>query len=162
VARATAVRIRSADVPFPATADEAPPPPPPEAGADPRVFRWAGFGDAMDVSLVAGSVMDPGPATVWFRLRVPMVEGEEPSPLQRVMAAADFGNGISALADFRELLFINPDLSVHLSRHPEGEWVGLEARTHAGGEGMGLAESALYDRAGRIGRSIQSLLLDRR
>lgn len=162
IARATAVRIRAADVPFPAVADESPPPPPPEAGVDPRKGRWFGFGDAMDMVLVAGSIERPGPATVWYRLRVPMVEGEEPSPLQRVVAAADFGNGMSAVADFRDALFINPDLSVYLHRPLEGEWVALAARTFAGQDGIGLAESALHDRGGRIGRSLQSLLLDRR
>ena len=42
-----------------------------------------------------------------------------------------------------------------------GEWVALEARTFAEADGVGVAESALHDEAGRIGRSLQSLLVDR-
>ena len=70
-----------------------------------------------------------GPALVWMRMRQPLVEGEEPSPLQRVLVAADSGNGVSATLDWSRYLFINVDLSVHLHRMPEGEWVCLDAVT---------------------------------
>jgi hypothetical protein len=106
---------------------------------------------------------DPGPATVWMRLRQPVVVGEEPTPAQRMMAVADFGNGVSSVLPWDRYLFINPDLSVHVSRLPVGEWVCLDSRTFPTPEsGVGLAESALYDEKGRIGRAVQSLLLDRR
>ncbi|HEY5877081.1 MAG TPA: hypothetical protein VIT64_17350, partial [Ilumatobacteraceae bacterium] len=59
-------------------------------------------------------------------------------------------------------LFINPDLTIHLLRLPVGEWIGLDSRSHYGPEGAGLAESALYDENGRIGRSVQSLFVDER
>jgi acyl-CoA thioesterase len=49
---------------------------------------------------------------------------------------------------------------VHLLRVPVGEWICLAARTLTSSSGVGLAESALYDRDGRVGRSVQSLLLD--
>ena len=49
---------------------------------------------------------------------------------------------------------------MYLHRYPVGEWVALEARTFPGPGGSGLAEAALYDDDGRIGRSVQSLLLD--
>lgn len=120
-----------------------------------------GFWNAMDVSLAHGSWVEAGPSAVWFRLRVPVVAGEEPSPLQRVAAAADFGNGVSAALERGKFLFINPDLTIYLHRLPAGEWVGLDARTHAEANGVGLAESALHDEDSRIGRSLQSLLVDR-
>lgn len=104
----------------------------------------------------------PGPATDWIRLRVPVVPGEEPSPLQRVAAAADFGNGISGVAEFDQLLFINPDLTVHLHRLPAGEWVCLDAVTWMEDRGVALAESRLWDEQGPLGRSLQSLLIDAR
>jgi hypothetical protein len=85
------------------------------------------------------------------------VAGEEPSALQRVMAAADSGNGVSAALDWREHLFINTDLSVHLLRPPQGEWVCLEAQTLIGP--VGLADTALWDERGRIGRAAQTLLV---
>ena len=48
----------------------------------------------------------------------------------------------------REWLFINPDLTVYLHRHPEGEWVALDALTYARATASGFAESALYDEQG--------------
>ena len=93
---------------------------------------------------------------------LPLVPDEDPSPLQRVAAAADFGNGISGLDLMNELLFINPDLTIHLNRLPVGEWVCLDAQSRYEPNGIGIASSDLYDEVGPIGRSIQSLLLDTR
>jgi hypothetical protein len=56
----------------------------------------------------------------------------------------------------------DPDLTVHLHRLPEGEWVCLDATTVPWPSGMGLAESALHDLRGPIGRSLQSLVVDER
>ena len=92
---------------------------------------------------------------------VPVVPGEEPSPLQRVAAAADFGNGVAAPARFDELRFINADLSIHLHRLPVGEWVCLDSVMWLSDQGVAQAESALHDEEGPIGRSLQSLLLER-
>jgi hypothetical protein len=97
-----------------------------------------------------------------MRLRVPLIPGERPSPLVRVLVVADSGNGISWALPFEESLFINTELTVHVARMPEGEWILLDARTRIGPEGIGLAESVLWDERGRIGRGAQSLLVDRR
>jgi hypothetical protein len=97
---------------------------------------------------------------VWMRMRGALVEGEPPSPLQRLMVAADVGNGVSALLDWRRYLFINTELTVHLLRGPDGEWVGVDAVTHL--DGVGLAESVLWDERGRIGRGAQTLLVRER
>jgi acyl-CoA thioesterase len=78
------------------------------------------------------------------------------------MAAADFGNGLSGVVDYFSYLYINPDLTVYLSRPPRGEWVCLESVTDAQANGIGLAESRLWDQDGPIGRSAQALLIDRR
>ena len=89
----------------------------------------------------------------------PLVEGEEASPLDRVLIAADSGNGVSAPLDYRRWLFINADLSVALRRLPRGEWVGLEAATYAEPDGVGLSDTRLHDEHGAIGRATQSLLV---
>jgi hypothetical protein len=52
-------------------------------------------------------------------------------------------------------------LTIYLHRYPEGEWVCLDAATYVGPQGTGLAESRLFDARGPIGRSVQSLLIDR-
>ncbi|MFG2603321.1 thioesterase family protein [Streptomyces sp. NPDC048514] len=121
-----------------------------------------GYHTAMDVRFADGSFLAPGPATAWLRMRVPLVAGEEITPLSRVLTAADSGNGISAELDFRRHVFVNADLTVSLHRHPEGEWVCLDARTMVDGAGIGLAESALHDEKGPIGRSTQSLYVTAR
>jgi hypothetical protein len=121
-----------------------------------------GYHTAMEYRFVAGRFLDQGPATVWMRMRYPLVEGEEPTPLQRVLAAADSGNGVSATLDWSRYLFINVDLSVHLHRMPEGEWVCLDAITLPEPEGVGLADTALHDERGRLGRALQTLLVRER
>ena len=107
----------------------------------------------------------PGPAVDWIRVIPELVPGRPLTPLARVVGAADFGNGISRILPFPEYVFINPDLTVHLFRLPVDDYVCLDAITRldldAGAGSVGLAESALFDRAGRLGRSIQSLLIDR-
>ena len=97
-----------------------------------------------------------------MRLAVPIVAGEEPSPLERVAAASDFGNGVSSVLDFEHYLFINPDLTVYIDRPAVGEWICLDARTTLGTPGVGLAQSLLWDVHGPLGRSLQSLLIEKR
>jgi hypothetical protein len=168
VVRATVLRIRSADLPPPDDLGiDAGTPPLPDAVPAGGEASFASVRDdlsyfhrdAMEIRPVAGGFDRPGPATAWFRLRCPVVDGEEPSGAVRAAATADFGNGLSWVLP-QDWLFINPDLTVHLLREPVGEWLCLASRTLASPAGTGLAESALYDRDGRVGRSVQSLLLD--
>lgn len=162
--RATAWRIREADLELPAGIEAiAPPPLPEDVATMAYTWPWTAFHqEGVEMRYVAGSFDVPGPCTAWMRLRVPVVEGEEPSGVQRLAAAADFGNGVSHVLPMDRYLFINPDLTVYAYRQPVGEWMCLESRTHHGPAGVGLAESALYDADGHVGRSAQSLLLDRR
>jgi Thioesterase-like superfamily len=138
-------------------------PPGPDQG-EPSDFPGAGhdFGyhEAMEYSFVRGGWRQPGPATVWMRTRVPIVAGEEPTPLERLLIAADSGNGVSAALDWRTHLFINTELTVHLMRPLAGEWACLDAVTRV--DGLGLAETTLWDERGRIGRAAQTLLVRRR
>jgi hypothetical protein len=164
--RATAWRIEIAPVALPPTAiDSTPPPPPPEQGGEAEFFpteQEHGYHSAMDVRFVQGGFMELGPATAWLRMRKPLVGGEEPSPLQRVLVAADVGNGISAELDYRRFVFVNVELTVHLERMPAGEWIGVDAVTLAQSTGVATAESVLYDGEGRIGRAAQSLVVSAR
>jgi hypothetical protein len=164
--RATAWLLRKSELDLPegAVADDAPPPGP-ERGWTPEFFptgQDVGYHTAMELKAVAGSFLELGPATFWLRMRYPLVAGEEPTPLQRALVAADVGNGISAVLDYREYVFINVDLTVHFERMPEGEWVCVDAVTRPQPTGIGTAESELSDQRGRIGRAAQSLLIARR
>lgn len=168
VARCTALRIRRADVPLPDDLPQVAVPPGPESGAK-TTSPWAGaigytafHSDAVEHRFVEGGFLQPGPAVDWIRLRVPLVAGEETAPLCRVAAAADFGNGVSWILNRLDgYAFINPDLTIYLHRQPRGEWVCLDAMSYAQPHGVGLAESRLFDQHGPIGRSLQSLLLEK-
>ena len=114
-------------------------------------------GGAVEIRFASGALTEPGPATAWFRLRVPVIAGEEPTPLQRILVAADFPNGISSELSWDEWLFINPDLTVYIEREPVGEWVALQAQTLITQGESALAQAVVFDTTGRIGRSLQSL-----
>jgi Thioesterase-like superfamily len=116
----------------------------------------------MEYRFATGAFLEPGPATVWMRMRQPLVAGEEPTPLQRVLTAADSGNGVSAALDWSRYLFINVDLSVHLARMPAGEWVGLDAITIPEPDGLGITDTALFDERGPLGRATQTLFVEAR
>jgi acyl-Coa thioesterase superfamily protein/acyl-CoA thioesterase superfamily protein len=164
VMRATALRVRTAELPLPAGLVPGPRLPGPEAGRSEPFFptgQAVGYHTAMELRFVAGSFLELGPATVWMRMRHPLVAGEAPSPLCRVLVAADSGNGVSAALDYRRWRFINADLTVYLLRPPAGEWVALEAATTAAA-GIGLADTTLHDERGPIGRAVQALFVDRR
>jgi hypothetical protein len=154
-------RVRTEPVELPPLPGTDPPPPIDEA--KPRDFpptgQDVGYHTAMDYRFVSGAFQEPGPATVWMRMRQPLVDDETPSPLQRVLTAADSGNGVSATLDWRSYLFINVDLSVNLERMPSGEWVCLDARTFPHPNAVGLADTLLLDEHGRIGRALQTLLI---
>ncbi|HEX4187998.1 MAG TPA: thioesterase family protein [Solirubrobacteraceae bacterium] len=169
IARASALRVQRIPDGLPGV-----PPAPAGGGRMPgpdagEAIRFA-LDDADRPSFASSAMemrwLDPpfelGPARVWMRLRHPLLPGEPLSPLARLAATADFGNGVSAALPFERYLFINADLSIHLHRSPLGEWIGLDARTLLSGGGMGLAESVLYDSNGPVGRAFQTLVVQPR
>jgi hypothetical protein len=141
------------------------PVPGPEQGTEEPFFEIAeevGYHTAMENRFVRGAFRELGPATVWMRMRHPLVEGEQPSPLQRLLTAADSGNGVSATLDLSRYIFINVDLTVHVHRQPCTEWVCLDAITIPEPTGIGLADTVLHDERGPIGRALQTLLVRER
>jgi hypothetical protein len=137
---------------------DAPPPPRDDAPGLPDALR-TGYLGALDWRFVRGHFGTPGPAAAWTRLDVAVVDGEQPTPLQRVLAVADSGNGISSELDWRRWWFINSELTLHLHREAAGEWVCLDATTTISPGGVGLATSTLSDERGPVGRGAQALLV---
>jgi hypothetical protein len=111
---------------------------------------------------IAADHVPSGAATVWMRLRHPLLPSETLTPLARVAATSDFGNGVAAALPFDQYLFINADLTISLDRRPVGEWVALDARTLLHPAGIGWAESVLHDERGPLGRATQALVVQRR
>ena len=160
--RARAWRIRTEALELDEEPPAEAPPPGPDDAREGSYFpvEWdAGYHSAMDMRFVSGGFTEAGPARAWMRMKVPLVEGEEPSALDRVLVAADAGNGVSSPLDYRRWVFINADLSVALRRFPAGEWVGLDSLSYAEPDGVGLSDTALLDERGPVGRATQSLLV---
>ncbi len=163
--RAQGWRLRTEPVDLEARGPPPQAPPGPEKGEPGEFFHTGydvGYHSAMEYRFTSGAFMELGPATVWMRMAVPLLAGEQPTPLQRVLVAADSGNGVSAALDWSRYLFINVDLSVHLHRMPDGEWVCLDAVTLPEPNGVGMADTRLLDRRGPIGRATQTLLVAER
>lgn len=162
VARFTAVAHREAALEIPAGLPGHPLPFAPRSREDspgerfPFSTRRIGYQDLIE-SRIANGVFFRGPSAVWFRMRYPLVAGEEPSTFQRVAVAADSGNGISAILDFQRYIFVNSDLTINLLRKAQGEWICIDAQTLLGPNGTGLAEARIFDSLGLAGRSTQSL-----
>jgi hypothetical protein len=174
VARARALRIRREAVRLPAEdpvfgpssrAEGLPfagPQASPRGHASWSVEHVAFHRDSVEYRFAAGSWGDPGPVTVWTRLLVPILAHETPTPLQRVAAVADFANGIAYGLPTERYSLVNPDLSITLGRSGSGEWIALDSRSHYSDFGVGFSDTALYDASGRIGRSVQSIIVEPR
>lgn len=117
-----------------------------------------GFSSAVEVRYPPGEDNGPGATTVWMRT-IPLLDGEEPSPFQRVAPLADCGNAFSRHAEPSELQFVNTDLVIALHRDPVGDWLGSRVASHWQPTGVGLADAVLFDDHGPVGRALQTMLL---
>lgn len=163
VLRAAALRVRRGTLD---TEQQGPPPeqPVPLVG-NPFVFPFfkteLGYHTAVEGRFTRGTWGQPR-VFCWMRSRVPLIAGEATSPLQRVMIVADAESGVCPPLDVERYTFVNPDLTVVMDREPKGEWVGLDAVSTAAAQGIGLAQSGLYDEAGLFGRAAQVLFVEKR
>jgi hypothetical protein len=163
VAYATITLIRRDTVAVTPIADAATLPPP-EASAPfqfPFFREPDGYHTAMESRLARGE-FGSGRAALWMRQRVALLPDAAPSPLERVLIAADSGSGVSAAIDHRLRTAVNADLTVALSRPLEGEWVGLDSISTYEPHGIGLADTRLCDSRGTMGRALQALVLEAR
>ena len=149
---------------FPVSTEGPLAPTPPDHKPDDGVHHdlptgWhGGYLDAVEWRWIAGSVNEPGPGVVWMR-PPDLVEGEQISPVQRLLACIDSASGVSAALDIRRWAFLNTELTVHVLREPVGEWVCLDAATTLGNGAVGVAASVASDREGLVARSSQALLV---
>jgi hypothetical protein len=97
--------------------------------------------------------------SAWTRPRIPLLPGEEASPMCRTLLVADSGSGVSAALSVSDFTFVNVDLTVIARRDPVGEWLLLESSTVIGADGTGLASTRLSDHRGSFGRGIQTLIV---
>jgi hypothetical protein len=163
VAHAVLTLVRTPGVPISPVPAEAPLPPPERA--TPFQFPFfrepTGYHTAMESRLALGT-FGRGRVAIWMRQRMPLLPDAAPSPVERVLVAADSGSGVSAGIEHAIHTAINFDLTVALHRPLEGEWVGLDSVSTYEPAGLGLADTRILDARGPIGRGLQGLVLERR
>ncbi len=166
VARATALVLAGGDVPE--TAWRADPPnhrswrstetvAAPHWAADPGVPVF--HRDGLEHRFVAGAFDQAGPACDWVRLRYPVLPDAGITGVQRIMGSVDVGSGISAAFDPADGFgMINADLDVAFVAGVDGEWLLLDAVTHLGPGGTGVAVTKVYDDNRLVAVATQCLL----
>lgn len=159
VARGTAWRMTGVDTSE--VAYEADAPLKPLSEAVPHVWTGAwksGYLDNVDIRAL-GDLGRSGPGQVWAQPTTGLVVGETMTQSERLFAVADIANGIGAKLDLDEWTFLNTDVTVHIFRIPEGEWIGVSAETSTGPNGVALSAGVLYDERGPVGRIAQTVLV---
>jgi hypothetical protein len=151
------VRRADVDLALPVTPRQ----PPPGPGTEqPLPGTWrGGYLHSVTWELAAGSLADPGPAATWTRLRVPLVDDAPTSGVERAAVVADAGSGISAWADPSTLVFVNTEITLHLTTEPTGEDVWMDSRTSLDPAGIGHVHTVLGDRTGSIGTADATLFV---
>ncbi len=115
-------------------------------------------GTGVKTRYLTGDSSNPGKTRAWLKT-VPLIQGEMPSPFQRICPLADCGNAFGRLAEPDQVTFMNTDLTILLHRNPDGEWLGTDSECFWESDGIGLSDSRLFDTHGVVGRAIQTLLL---
>ncbi len=149
---------------------DATPVPPPIEHAKRMEFLPAWFRDVppgFHFSLAARTTRDElGPA-VWLTTPLDLVAGEAISPQVRFGMLSDmtFAMGgrlafLRGAVDARavQTRFINADITIYREREPQGDWLAFRPSLMTDHAGVGVAEVVQFDRAGRIGRSLQALV----
>lgn len=149
--RATALRARLGEAPV---FTQALTRPFPENAKPTRTAPW------FEVIQMPGR--DPSAGAMWANLTADAVEGEALTPLQRMVAIADFGAGTAPIVDYHHWTSANLDISVHMSRPPRGEWLLLEGTSESAGNGVGMVKARIGDLDGMFGTALQTIFLSRR
>lgn len=171
-ARAHALRTRTTDLPVDPSWSSAAAPMACDEQARIPLPSSSGpaFHDALHLSPVAGFQT----SAMWVRMLKPLVFGETLAPSVRAAVAVDWVYACVSLQQWthdparmaaRPFVAINADNHLVLTRPPEGEWIGLDARAQYGSIGAGLASATLCDERGVFGVATQTLLqrgLDKR
>lgn len=122
---------------------------------------FLGYMDGVDMRIARGTPFLGGPAAIWIRQTIPLIDGETADPYALCGMFGDLGNGISAIEPLNQLLAVNTDLTLYMARRPIGEWVASESLTISHGLGLGMTDSLVYDATGFVGKANQSIFFDR-
>ncbi|MGY2122702.1 thioesterase family protein [Nocardia gipuzkoensis] len=87
----------------------------------------------------------------------PLVAGESLTPFQSAAVAADFTNQVCHWGS-HGIGYINADMTLTLSRLPDGRELGLRAENAVAAEGISIGTATLYDRVGALGTCVVTTL----
>jgi len=119
--------------------------------------RWpGGFIDSIEVRR---DLHGPGDGTYWVRTPLPLLAGEEQTPLTSAATLFDVANGMAVREDPTRVGFPNVDLTAHLLREPARGWLGYRTSVSFGDGGTGLTSTTLHDERGHLGALAQVLAL---
>lgn len=116
-----------------------------------------GYIGSLDIRLVGAA--KPGRATAWAAAKPTLVAGEPVTDFARLIGLVDTANGLSVRQSPDAWLFPNLDLTIHLTRRPEGGWLGLDTTVIFGPSGLGVTTSLLHDTSGHFGFAQQTLTI---
>jgi hypothetical protein len=137
-------------------------PPLVEGSTSAHEHGWQGAPGYLESISWRNQASSPGePAVSWLSPLVPLVDDEPTTDLQRLAMVVDSANGVGAVLDPNEFVFMNTDTAVHLHRAPQGNDFALRARASIGPDGIGVTTAEIFDRSGFIGTSAQTLLVQR-
>ena len=119
-----------------------------------------GFWNTVEVSRVGGGWTDPGRPTCgsgWSCRSSPARRPRRSSGWPRPATSATGWRRPSTAGATRASTPTSPS---PCTGSRSGEWVGLDSATYPEPNGYGVAESVLHDEGGRIGRGIQTVLVE--
>ena len=162
VAKASALKIRKADIKIGNDIDNSRQPP---ARSHQSLDSFFGFPvPFVDEAQIfeAKTVPELMDSAFWFHFGRPFFADLPTTPLMRAAATGDFCNALSLNPLFEKFTFLNADLTLHFAREPVGEWMMLAAKALVSDEGRALAYGDLADEQGYFGRTVQSLVIAER
>ena len=125
----------------------APPPPEKTPAFSPRPYYGAEAHSARDFE----AWRDPANAKyVWYDCDARLVDGEPMSPFVRAAAVADVGNPLTNWGS-EGLQFVNSDVTLLLSRLPQGTMLGMAARDRQEADGVSVGSAVMFDTSGPVG-----------
>jgi len=122
-------------------------------------FEIPGFVQSIEMRRVMGEIRGGAPTVAWSRLKLPLVEGETTTPLQLLACIGDFTSGLGNYVNMTRYMSPNADLTYHLVRYPRGEWLGMDAATVVGDDGIAQSRARMFDEEGFLGSSAATLVV---
>ena len=117
----------------------------------------AGLHTTVRLRPVSG-LQEQGRGCAWMSLPVPVIAGQSTSPFVLASTLSDFGNGVGQLSLAKGIGTINSDVHLQLSRLPQSQWLALQSETVMQPNGIGQANTHMFDEFGYVGQVSQVVM----